>query len=496
MKSKYAICFVTAELAPLAKAGGLADVAGALTSMLHRDGHEVLTFLPLYAGISRAGLSIEPVDGLGGLSATLGTHRYRYSILRGRRRGGLPDVMLVDCPSLFNRPGLYGDGPDEHRRFLVLCRAALEGCRRLGFAPDIVHCHDWHTAVLPLWLRSVCASESLFARTRSVLTIHNLGYQGVIPADCAPDLALGRATDLLDSLDLVQGRINLLRHGLRDADVVSTVSPTYAREICTPEHGMGLDGVLNARGDEIEGILNGVDYTIWSPEHDIHLPHPYSAADLAGKARMREALCARLGLEPGPDCLLVGMVTRLAWQKGVDLLFDVLPQKLASGRVAIVALGSGDSEYERFFEGLARLRPTLAAFSQGYDDDLAHWIEAGADAFLMPSRYEPCGLNQLYSLRYGTVPIVRRTGGLADSVQHFDPASGTGTGVVFNDADSAAVNWALDTAVAWHGDTAAWARLVDNGMRQDFSWDRQFSRYVDLYATAAARPRRGPGAAG
>lgn len=487
---KYAVCFVTAELAPLAKAGGLADVAGSLTTLLHRAGHDLLTFLPLYAPLARDGLSIEPVIGLSGLSATIGSNRYRYSILRGRRGGGLPDIMLVDCKRLFDRPTLYGDGPDEHHRFLLLCRAALEGCRRLGFAPDIMHCHDWHTAVLPLWLRSSCASEALFERTRSILTIHNLGYQGVIPASAAADLGLGATSALLDQPDLAQGRINLLRHGLRDADLVSTVSPTYAREICTPEQGMGLDGVLRERGDAIVGILNGADYDVWSPERDVLLPHRFSPADLAGKRAMRAALCARLGLDHDPRRLLVGIVSRLAWQKGFDLLFDVLPAELSAGRLSLAVLGAGEPEYERFFEGIARAHPERASYSRGYDDELAHWIEAGCDAFLMPSRYEPCGLNQLYSLRYGTVPIVRRTGGLADSVEHFDPGSGRGTGVVFNDADTPAVRWALDTAIDWHRQPELWAGLVANGMRLDFSWALQYERYLELYAAALSRPRR------
>ncbi len=362
---KYAVCFVTAELAPLAKAGGLADVAGSLTTLLHRAGHDLLTFLPLYAPLARESLSIEPVIGLSGLSATIGSNRYRYSILRGRRGGGLPDIMLVDCKRLFDRPTLYGDGPDEHHRFLLLCRAALEGCRRLGFAPDIMHCHDWHTAVLPLWLRSSCASEALFERTRSILTIHNLGYQGVIPASAAADLGLGATSALLDQPDLAQGRINLLRHGLRDADLVSTVSPTYAREICTPEQGMGLDGVLRERGDAIVGILNGADYDVWSPERDVLLPHRFSPADLAGKRAMRAALCARLGLDHDPRRLLVGIVSRLAWQKGFDLLFDVLPAELSAGRLSLAVLGAGEPEYERFFEGIARAHPERAFVQPG-----------------------------------------------------------------------------------------------------------------------------------
>jgi starch synthase len=264
------------------------------------------------------------------------------------------------------------------------------------------------------------------------------------------------------------------------------VSPTYAGEICTPELGMGLDDVLRARGEPVTGILNGVDYSTWDPATDRHLPHPFSAGDLAGKARMRAALCERLGLDPAPDRLLIGMISRLVWQKGVDLLAGALDEPLAQGRIALAALGAGEAANEALLESLAQAHPGRVAFRRGYDEALAHWIEAGADAFLMPSRYEPCGLNQMYSLRYGAVPLVRRTGGLADSVRQFDPASGEGTGITFNDADSSAVRWAVETAASWHADPALWSRLVANGMREDFSWDRQVDEYLRLYESMTA----------
>ena len=485
---KFSVCFVTAELAPHAKVGGLADVAGALTRLLHDHGHELLAFLPLYSELGRDGLALEPVAGLVDLELSLGDHRYTYSVLRGRRGAGLPDLMLVDCPALYARRGFYVDSPDEHLRFLLLCRASLEACRLLQFSPDIVHCHDWHTALLPLYLKTARASTPPLARARSVLTVHNLGYQGVLPATAAGELGLGDAVGLLDAQELAAGRINLLRQGLRDADVVSTVSPTYAKEICTPEQGMGLDDVLRARGDAIVGILNGVDAREWDPGTDRYLPSHFSAGDLSGKARMREALCRRLGLDPDTGRPLVGIVTRLAWQKGIDLLFEALPEAVSRGDIALAVLGSGERRCEEFFAGLAATHPRRVAFRQGHDEELAHWIEAGCDAFLMPSRYEPCGLNQMYSLRYGTVPIVRRTGGLADSVQHYDAGTGEGTGIVFNDADAGAVRWALAQACSLYADGRAWSRLVANGMAEDFSWDRQFERYLELYAGALRKP--------
>jgi len=483
------ICYVTAELAPHAKAGGLGDVSAALTALLHQRGHRVGIFLPLYADLDRRGLAIERIDGLDGLEMAFGPDRFSYAVLRARRGNALPDLLLVDCPALFDRPGLYGSGPDEHLRFLLLSRAALDACAPLGLRPDIVHCHDWHTALLPLYLRSTHAGNPALAGARSVLTIHNLGYQGVIDHDEAHRLGLGEAVARLDPREAAEGRINLLRQGLIDADIVSTVSPTYAREICLPDMGMGLDGVLRERSDEVIGILNGVDVEAWDPAIDVHLPHHYSATDIAGKKRMRSALCSRLGLDPDPGRPVVGMVTRLVWQKGVDLLFDVLPPLLERREVALAVLGSGDPGYEAVLDRLAADYPGSAAFRRGHDEELAHWIEAGADAFLMPSRYEPCGLNQMYSMRYGTVPVVRRTGGLADSVQPFDRETGQGTGIVFNDADSAAVRWSLGEMRALFADPSAWRRAMANGMARDFSWDGPVDRYVELYARAAALRR-------
>jgi len=488
-KKKYKVCFGTAELAPLAKAGGLADVSGALTRLLHAEGHDVRTFLPLYRDIDRRGLAIEPVDGLDRASLQFGAHRYEYRVLRARRDGGAPEIMLVDCPALYDRPGLYGSADDEHLRFLLLSRAALDTCEKTSFAPDVVHCHDWHTALVPLYLRTVYASSPTLAKSRSVLTIHNLGYQGVLSASASADLGLGAATARLDREELDAGRINLLRQGLIDADLVSTVSPTYAREITTPEQGMGLDQVLRERPGSVVGILNGIDVEEWNPASDAYLPHHYGPGDLAGKRAMRQALCDRLGLDARADRPVVGMVSRLTWQKGIDLLFDLLPGELSAGRITLATLGSGDPTFEEFFTGLARAHPGLAAFRQTQDEELAHWIEAGSDAFLMPSRYEPCGLNQMYSLRYGTVPVVRSTGGLADSVTPFDPATGQGTGILFNDADVSAVRWALGRMCGLYEDRVSWQRMVANGMAVDLSWRGRFEQYLDLYARAAAARR-------
>jgi starch synthase len=352
----------------------------------------------------------------------------------------------------------------------------------------VLHANDWHTAFAPLLLRSAYAWDSLFAATKSVFTIHNIGYQGAFWSGRAGDVGPGVDVGLLHQADLGAGRINPMRHAVMYADAVTTVSPTYAAEIRTPEGGHGLDGDLRARGEAVHGILNGVDYDEWNPATDTHLPHRFDASDLRGKALNRRSLLKLLGITAPRKIPLVGMVTRLTHQKGIDLLHDVLPEFIGQDRIRLVALGSGEHRYESFMHSLQERYPGRAVFYSGYSEEFAHRIEASADLFLMPSMYEPCGLNQMYSLKYGTVPIVRRTGGLADSVRHFDPATGEGTGVVFNDCDPGGVRWALEQALEWYAEPALWRRMVANGMREDFSWDRQVLDYERLYEEVTRAP--------
>jgi starch synthase len=475
------LCILSSEIFPYAKTGGLADVAGALVQNLRTLGHEVHAFMPLYSAVRSAHSELQPVLGVQQVPLWIGGTEYRFSLQTASYPGSDAAMYFIDCPALYDRPQFYTGDPDEHRRFLLFTRAALESCRRLGLAPDIFHCNDWHTAFLPLYLNTVYSADPLLARARSVLTIHNIGYQGAMPSSAAADLGLDAPESKLDPDDLAHGVINSLKTGIKFADLVSTVSPTYAREICEGPLGMGLQPALRARADKVVGILNGVDYRDWDPRHDPHLTTHFGAHDLRGKRTNKEALIAAMRLDMPASQPLIGMVTRLAEQKGIDLLFDALPALLQERGFGLVVLGSGDARYAEFFDGLARRFPARAAFRAGYDESLAHLIEAGSDIFLMPSRYEPCGLNQMYSLRYGTIPIVRNTGGLADSVQHFDPGSGVGTGCVFNDYDSAAVRWAVGTTLDWYGVPASWQQLAQNAMAQDFSWTRQILKYESLY---------------
>jgi starch synthase len=484
------ICIVSSEIMPFAKTGGLSDVVGALLREFAQLGHETRAFMPFYASVRRAYPATDVVLGVQNVALTIGNRMYAFSVRTARLPHTDIAVYFIDCPELFDRPAIYTRDPDEHRRFLLFTRAAIESCLRLGFAPDIFHCHDWHSGFLPLFLDTIYAPVPLFAGSRSVLTIHNIGYQGVISRDFLDDLGLAHAERLLDAADLQQGVVNPLKTAIKFADTVTTVSPTYAREITETSLGMGMEPTLRARPNPVVGILNGVDYREWDPRHDRYISAHFSPEDLRGKSIGKRELLAQLGLDRAQECPLIGMVTRLASQKGLDLLVDALPTLLEARDFALVVLGSGDDRYATFLQSLAARHARRVAFRSGHDERFAHLIEAGSDMFLMPSQYEPCGLNQMYSLRYGTIPIVRRTGGLADSVRHFDPSTGEGTGCVFNDYDAPAVEWAVKTTLDWFAQPLIWRRLMQNAMREDFSWSRQVGKYVEVFRAALAQPAR------
>jgi starch synthase len=477
------VCFIASEVAPLAKTGGLADVAGALGKYLHSAGHDVRIFMPLYRQVERRSLDIWPVEFLRNIPLQLGTHSLRFDVHTARLPGSEAMVYLIDAPAMFDRDAIYSTAADEHLRFILLAHAALLCCQRMGFAPEILHCNDWHTGFAPLLLRTVYAWDQIFSGTRCLMSIHNIAYQGVFPATLRDDIGLGDAAHLLDGAELAAGRINPLREGVKHAHHISTVSPTYAMEIQTSAFGYGLDLLLRQRAGALTGILNGVDYEEWDPRNDRFLPRKYGANQLGVKDELKQDFLQRVGLATVARSRvpLLGMVSRLASQKGFDLVMDALPALLQRHDFCCAVLGSGDARYETFFRELAHLHPTRVSFRAGYSEEHAHWIEAASDMFLMPSLYEPCGLNQMYSLRYGTVPIVRRTGGLADSVRHFDPATRRGTGVVFNDYDVGGLTWGIETALSWYAQKGLWRHLVQNAMAQDFSWQSQVGEYVALY---------------
>ena len=483
------VLFVASEVAPFAKTGGLGDVSAALPRALaaQKRGHDVRIVMPMYGrikGAEGAQLVIREI------SLEMGGNRVILSVYAGKLPGTEVPVYFVHCPGLYGRQGIYTQDHDEHLRFAVLSWAALSICQRLGFRPDIVHANDWQTALLPILLRTAFAWDRLFAQTRTVLTIHNIGHQGSFDAKVLSDIGLAASAAHFHQDQLREGRINFMLTGLLYANALTTVSPSYAREIQQPEHGVGLDSFLRERSDVLFGILNGIDEDEWSPQLDEKIPHRYSADDLGGKELNKKALLASAGLPYVPEVPVIGIVSRLAWQKGFDLCFDVLPPMLHHRAVQMVVLGTGEPKYEQLFATLARRFPRQVAYISKFSEPAAHLIEAGSDMFLMPSRYEPCGLNQMYSLRYGTVPIVHRTGGLADTVWHFDRASGRGNGFVFEHFDEGGLRFALGAALKVWGsgtgaDRATWRKLQANGMQSHFSWDERVAAYEMVYRMVA-----------
>lgn len=481
MNPRLGIAFLASEVTPFAKTGGLGDVAAALPKSLGELGHDVRIFTPLYGSPESLPEPCEPMAAIGTIELTLsGQPPLGFDLYRSSIPGSQVPVHLIHCPVLYGRDRIYTNDPDEPLRFVFFCRAVLESCQRLGFAPDVFHCNDWQTALTPLFLKTLYAWDELFSKSRTLLSVHNLGYQGVFSSELFETLGI-RQRSLFDAQDLEAGRINFLKEGVKVADALSTVSPTYAREIQTPEYGFGLDGLLRDRGRDLVGILNGIDEDLWNPVTDSAIPFRYSSKSLWRKKKNKAALVEKLGLDSGNELPLVGMVSRLSPQKGIELLFETLPELLSGNAFQLVALGSGEPRYQEFFSALKRRFPSRVCFHSGFHNDLAHWIEAAADIFLMPSRYEPCGLNQMYSLKYGTVPVVRKTGGLADSVEQFDPESGEGTGFVFEHFTPEGVAWALTTAVRFFGSPATWKRIQSNGMSRDFSWKLSAERYLELY---------------
>jgi starch synthase len=483
------IACACAELVPFSKTGGLGDVTAALSAVLHRAGNDIRVFSPFYSTVETVGRTFTPVEELQDQELTLGDRRYAYTVFRtplpgsGDPERGLEDleIHLIHCPALYQRDSIYTEDPDEPLRFAFLSRAVVECCRRLAWSPDVFHVHDWHTALLPLYLKTVDAGDRRLSGSKTVLTIHNIGYQGSFDTEWVEALDLAEHAELLDPDDLRAGRLNFLETGIRWADLLTTVSRTHAREIQTPEYGFGLDGLLRERSDRLVGIVNGIDERVWNPETDRHLPFHYSAKDLRGKTKNKRHLCEELELPFEPGVPLLAIVSRLAPQKGFDLAREPLSELLERGALRLVVLGTGDPQLEESFRGLGERFADHAHFLNTYSERWAHRIEAAADLFLMPSRYEPCGLNQMYSQRYGTVPVVRKTGGLADTVEPWNPEAGEGTGFVFEHADSQGVRWALEAALETWGSPKEWRRLQRNGMAQDFSWQRRGEEYRELY---------------
>jgi starch synthase len=480
---------IGSEALPFSKTGGLADVLGALPQSLAALGWDVTLAVPRYRE-THQGTLIERVSlRVGGVPADVGF----FEAPLGRAR-----ALLVDDASLFGRDQLYatetGDYPDNPRRFAVLVRAALEYVAQRGIRPTVVHAHDWQAGLAPVYLKTMYASHPVLGAVPTVFTIHNLAYQGVFEADWLPRLDLPWSLLGVEEMEF-WGKISFLKGGINSADVITTVSPRYAREIQTRELGGGFDGILRRRASDLVGILNGIDTQQWDPARDPHLPKPFGADDISGKRASKEALLGRVGLPADSAAMarpLVGMISRMIDQKGLDLM-AALENELPGLDAAFVVLGTGEARYQDFWRRVSARYPALIAARIGFDEGLAHLIEAGADIFLMPSRFEPCGLNQMYSLRYGTVPIVRRVGGLADTVSDYlaNPSDAAGAapanGFVFEEYSPAALLAALRRALDVFQDAAAWRGLQAAGMSADHSWDRSAREYVKIYDWAVTK---------
>lgn len=488
------LLFVAPECRPLAKAGGLGDAVAALVKTLARRGHDARVLLPRYGWIDPQALAARP---LGTIRVPMGDGVREGALWHAELEGG-GSAYLLERDDLFAHGGIYGSGDGgagDVWRFAYLSRAALRVALDFDFVPDVLHLHDWPAALAAAYLAEARTTEPALAATASVLTIHNVQYQGRFSTEAwrfigLPDEQL-RPEQFEDF-----GGVNLLKGGIAAADAITTVSPTHAREMQSALGGHGLEKFLAHRADRITGILNGVDEDEWDPRSDPFLPRPFEAGDLRGKLACKRALQARFALEPRDDVPILAVVSRFAAQKGLDLVPDPVAGALAAGRAQLVAQGSGDPALEEAFAGLARRFPGRAGVHLGYSEETAHRIHGGADYFLMPSRYEPCGLGQMYAMRYGTLPIVRATGGLADTVTPYDPASGDGTGFVFRDATVAAFGAALHQALeTWYVRPAHVARLRRQAMARRFSWEDAAARLESVYAallgvpaSASARP--------
>jgi starch synthase len=474
------VLMVTSEAHPFAKTGGLAEVSASLTDALSALGHHVTLVLPRYRAVA-----VDDATERLQTRVRLGD-RLQPVTFYERRVSERVMLVLVDVPELFDREGLYGDArgdyPDNALRFAIFSRAALEYPRLCEERPSIIHAHDWQTGLVPVYQKMHLSSDPFVGGVPAVFTLHNLAFQGIFPASTLPSIGLGYEVLDVQGMEF-WGNISYLKGGINFSEKITTVSPGYAREIVRPELGFGFDGVLARRSADLVGILNGIDTSRWTPTSDQYVPASFSAEELRGKRDAKRALLTSVNLPSDAAALarpVIGLVSRLTDQKGFDLITDALATLMARD-AAWVMLGSGESRYEESWRALASAYPDRVSTTIGFDERLAHLIEAGADMFLMPSRFEPCGLNQLYSLRYGTVPVVRATGGLSDTVEDADAAPESGTGFAFRDYTRDALVDALDRALAAFQDPVRWAAIERRGMRKDHSWDASAREYVKVY---------------
>ncbi|MCX7793192.1 MAG: glycogen synthase GlgA [Thermodesulfovibrionales bacterium] len=472
------IFIVTPEAVPYAKTGGLADVTGALLKEFRRAGHEAWIILPFYSAVEKSG----------GFSDT--GIRFSVDILSQKIEASVIESMdreypafFVRCDRFFMREGLYGtsagDYLDNCIRFSFFSRAAIKLFKTLNKRPDVLHVHDWQTALIPFYLKNFYKDDLFFRDTKTVLTIHNLGYQGLFSPTELPYTGIGLEYFNPEGIEFY-GKINFLKAGIISADAITTVSESYAREILTEEYGYGLDGVLRKRAGRLYGILNGIDYSIWNPETDPVIPHRYSLSSLKGKLFCRKKLIKELGIEIRDSQPLIGFVGRFVSQKGIDLIESTLPEIIKAG-FGLVMIGQGEKTFEQSLDKKHREFKKNFFFKRVYDDSLARKVYAGSDIFLMPSRYEPCGLVQLIAMRYGTIPVARATGGLKDTIEDYNHLSGKGSGFLFSGYNGSAMLESLKRAMCVFQNKRRWSALVKDSMKKDFSWKHSAQKYIKLF---------------
>lgn len=483
---QLSVALISSEIGPFAKTGGLADVLGSLGEAFKLMGAKPTYIMPKYRRVSEEGLI-----RLDQKISFIQNHQHvQAAIWEGEHPSGIP-IYFIDMPHYFDRPGIYGEHGDYHdncERFASFSRASIELLKILNIKTDVIHIHDWQTALIPLYLKTIYASDDFFKGTRSILTIHNLGYQGLFDQQEFHKLELNSQFFTPKYLEFY-GRINFLKAGLVSADALTTVSETYAKEVLTPQFGFGLHGVLKKREDHFKGILNGIDMNIWNPKTDTHLTARYCSQSMEGKQVCKAALQQEMQLPVLPQKPIVALMSRLVDQKGIDIVTELMTYPgIEKLDFQFIVHGQGDIRLEQALNGLMGIFPGKVVTKIGYyDEALAHRIEAGADFFLMPSRYEPCGLNQMYSLRYGTIPIVRRVGGLSDTVIDVDHQPNEGTGFHFKRASTTDLEGALKRALSYFDNPTTLNQIRERGMKQDFSWDRSAGQYLNFYDSVLSK---------
>ncbi|MBU2591070.1 MAG: glycogen synthase GlgA [Nitrospinae bacterium] len=479
------VVIASSEMRPFAKTGGLSDVVAGLSLAEARLGVDVLTIIPLYASVDRDRYCITDTGKF--VDVTMGEMIRRGTIFEGISEEGLKSIF-IGSDEYFDRESLYGsprgDYKDNDERFSFFSLAILETLKLIGFTPDVIHLNDWQTALVPLYLKTSYKDDPFFKKTSTLFTIHNLAYQGLFPKPSLKKAGIGEGLFTSEGVEFY-GQVNFIKGGLLLADILNTVSRRYSLEIQEQEFGAGLEGLLKRRRDDLHGVVNGIDIDCWNPERDPLIPQNYSISDISGKRDCKMALLAEFGFKGGRDWPLMGMVSRLIDQKGFDLLLKVM-DRLMEIDVRLVILGSGEGKYEQALTALAEKYRDRLGVVIGFDDPLAHRIEAGADIFLMPSYYEPCGLNQMYSLRYGTVPIVRDVGGLSDTVEDYR-LKGGGTGIKFSEYNEESLLAAIREGLKLYHDKKTWRGIIRRGMKKDFSWGRAAREYIGLYRLAMAK---------